>query len=71
MKLREEIGIGLAATALAILGIGFCHALWFWFTEIVPFFWERGNPWPAVLPVSIAAFIGGITLQVSAQDSEN
>ncbi|RWO08245.1 hypothetical protein [Mesorhizobium sp.] len=71
MKVREEVGIALAVTGLAILGVGLCCGLWFWFTEIVPFFWGRGNPWPAALPIAIAAFIGGLALQASTQDSNN
>ncbi|MER9911721.1 hypothetical protein NKJ71_13915 [Mesorhizobium sp. M0050] len=71
MKLREKIGVGLAFIGLSIFGACICRALWFWFTDIVPFFLERGNVWPAAVPVALAAFVIGLALQSSTQESDN
>jgi len=56
----EWVGYALLVSGLGVLAVAVGCGLWFWFGELVPFFWGRGNPWPAILPLAfVATVIGG------------
>lgn len=60
--------IGSLSLAALILALG--AAGHFWFTEVVPFFWAQGNPWPAIVPIAIVSFAAASVI-ANAADAKN
>lgn len=65
--------LGIGSVFVGILGLAaiVLAGIWFWFTEIVPFFWVQGNYWPVIIPATFALLVVGATLVTSNKETAN
>lgn len=60
--MTRHIGAALAVIGAIGIGIGFLAFAWTWLTEVLPFFWERGNYWPTLGTLSFVSLVAGATI---------
>lgn len=59
----SAITVGLSVFAIAL---GFI--LWLWCTEVIPYFWARGNPWPVLISLATVLLVVGVGVGAAVED---
>lgn len=70
-EIARYLGVALMSGAFVIAGTGVLYVIYIWITKIIPFFWEQGNPWPALVPLAIAMLgVGGVLMAITEKDGK-